>query len=66
MSSARMLFALVVVSAAKFIAPEYSNAAEIDYQKQVRPVLAEHCWHCHGVDEKERKGGLRLDDQAAA
>lgn len=66
MSSARMLSALVVVFAAKFIALEYSNAAEIDYQKQVRPVLAEHCWHCHGVDEKERKGGLRLDDQAAA
>lgn len=40
--------------------------AEVDFQKEVRPVLAEHCWHCHGVDDKERQGGLRLDDRAAA
>ena len=40
--------------------------AEVDYQKQVRPFLAEHCWQCHGVDEKDRQGGLRLDDRASA
>ncbi len=40
--------------------------AEVDYQKQVRPLLAEHCWLCHGVDEKERQGGLRLDERGSA
>ncbi|MFM7869539.1 MAG: c-type cytochrome domain-containing protein, partial [Planctomycetaceae bacterium] len=40
--------------------------AEVDYQKQVRPVLAEHCWQCHGVDAQERQGGLRLDDRVSA
>ena len=40
--------------------------AEVDFQREVRPVLAEYCWHCHGVDDKERQGGLRLDDRAAA
>ena len=29
------------------------------FEKKIRPLLAEHCWSCHGPDE--RKGGLRLD-----
>jgi mono/diheme cytochrome c family protein len=32
-----------------------------DYQRDVQPILAEHCGHCHGVDEQSRKGDLRLD-----
>jgi hypothetical protein len=37
-----------------------------DYNKHVRPILAEACFKCHGADEKQRKGKLRLDDRAAA
>ena len=33
----------------------------IDFQKQVQPILAQHCTHCHGADEGTRHGGLRLD-----
>jgi hypothetical protein len=33
------------------------------FEKQVRPILAEHCFSCHG--EKKQKGGLRLDSRAA-
>jgi hypothetical protein len=36
-------------------------AAAPDYQRDVQPILAEHCGHCHGVDEQSRKGDLRLD-----
>ena len=32
-----------------------------DFQRDVQPILAEHCGHCHGVDEQSRKGDLRLD-----
>ena len=41
------------------------NAADISpevmkfFEKEVRPLLSEHCWSCHG--EKEQKGALRLD-----
>lgn len=66
MSLARILFTAAVMSGFGINAADPCRAAEIDFQKQVRPVLAEHCWHCHGVDEKERKGGLRLDEQASA
>ena len=35
-----------------------------DYNRHVRPILAESCFKCHGMDEKQRKGHLRLDDRA--
>jgi mono/diheme cytochrome c family protein len=40
------------------------SAADLEFfEKRVRPVLAEHCFECHG--EKKQKGGLRLDSRAA-
>lgn len=38
----------------------------LSYNRDVRPILANHCLQCHGQDEKSRKGGLRLDDLEAA
>ncbi len=34
---------------------------EVSYNFQVKPVLANHCFRCHGPDEKARKAKLRLD-----
>ncbi len=33
----------------------------IDFSSQIRPILAVHCWTCHGPDEKSREADLRLD-----
>ncbi len=38
-----------------------SAAPPVDFQRQVQPILAEHCTLCHGVDAADRKSGLRLD-----
>ncbi|HRH94287.1 MAG TPA: PSD1 and planctomycete cytochrome C domain-containing protein [Prosthecobacter sp.] len=36
-------------------------ASAVDFNRDVRPVLAQQCFTCHGMDEKARKGRLRLD-----
>jgi len=35
--------------------------AKVDYNFQIRPLLADRCFPCHGPDEKKRKAKLRLD-----
>ncbi|MEE2637526.1 MAG: DUF1553 domain-containing protein [Acidobacteriota bacterium] len=36
-------------------------ARVIDFSREVRPLLAENCFSCHGPDEGSRQAGLRLD-----
>lgn len=41
-------------------------ANPISYNQDVRPILAEHCFACHGADSASRKADLRLDKREAA
>lgn len=50
-------FCLAVVS----VAGPTLTAASIDYGRDVRPIIAENCFQCHGQDAEARKGKLRLD-----
>jgi hypothetical protein len=43
------------------VAAAPARAADPDFQRDIQPLLAEHCAHCHGVDESTRQGMLRLD-----
>ncbi len=38
----------------------------IDFNKQIRPILSDRCFQCHGPDEGERYGGFRLDVREGA
>ncbi|HEV8290849.1 MAG TPA: PSD1 and planctomycete cytochrome C domain-containing protein [Tepidisphaeraceae bacterium] len=39
-------------------------AAQIDFDRDIRPIFAQHCYECHGTDKA--KGGLRLNDPKTA
>jgi mono/diheme cytochrome c family protein len=38
--------------------------AKLEFNRDVRPILSENCFHCHGQDANHREGRLRLDDAA--
>ena len=42
----------------------FPASAKVDFNREVRPILSEHCFSCHGMDQ--RKGGLRLDLEEGA
>ncbi len=41
-------------------------SAKTDFQKQIRPILSDNCFQCHGPDNRTRMAGLRLDVKADA
>ena len=36
-------------------------ADEINYTRDIQPILANHCYACHGPDQATREADLRLD-----
>src|SRR5690606_4423757 len=38
----------------------------VDFNRQVRPILSDNCYFCHGPDAKQRKAELRLDLRESA
>ncbi len=43
-----------------------ANAAEVSFNGEIRPILADRCFSCHGPDSAARKADLRLDQEDAA
>ena len=56
----RFLTSLVLL-AASILAPHPGRAEQVDFNREIRPILADKCYLCHGPDAKEVQGGLRLD-----
>ena len=48
------------------LAPAAWAAPRVDFNREVRPLLANTCFACHGPDATKVKGGLRLDERERA
>src|SRR6478752_3614468 len=41
-----------------------SKKGKIDFNYDVKPILSDKCFACHGPDEKKRQASFRLDTEA--
>ncbi len=57
----RITLALATIATLCFGSPGLTRANGLLFNRDIRPILAEKCFHCHGQDPQSRKAGLRLD-----
>src|SRR5688572_6462940 len=59
----RLVLGIVLVLTAGVSA---SAQERIDFNRDIRPILSNNCYKCHGFDDKTREAGLRLDKREVA
>ena len=63
-SAGGILFAFIYISGEK--SGNFNKPDAISYNFQVRPILSDKCYACHGPDANKREAGLRLDIEEEA
>ena len=58
------LFSACTLASSRGFTETRNGQTKIDFNRQVRPILAKHCYSCHGPDKAE--SGLRLSEFASA
>lgn len=61
-----VLATALVSSAVAEESPVQQASEPLDFNRDVRPILSDKCYFCHGPDEAKRESGLRLDVRSEA
>jgi hypothetical protein len=57
----RKWYLWVALAAVELSAADAKTAKKIEFNRDVRPILSDKCYACHGPDDRKRIAGLRLD-----
>jgi len=54
-----------VIVAPALSARAADSTGKLGYNRDIRPILSDNCFACHGPDKNKRKAKMRLDDRAS-
>lgn len=60
------LIVFAAVALLQMLSTGFVVGQQIDFNRDIRPILSNRCLACHGPDDARREAGLRLDDAAMA
>ena len=60
-----VFFGLIFATSAEFAAGQEAPQEKIDYGSQIKPILADKCYACHGPDESKHQADFRIDQKAS-
>ncbi len=63
-----LVLSVLLLFAGAVSLPSFTGSAQstIDFNRDIRPILSDKCWVCHGPDAAAKKIKLRLDDETSA